>query len=294
MFFVRLLSRLPLSFLYVLSDFLFLAGFYVIRYRRKLVQKNLAASFPEKKSKDLRQIEREFYNNLCDYAVETLKLITISQEELKRRMVFTHPEVLENFKRQNQSILFLASHQFNWEWLLVSATLNFPMEIDFIYQPVKNKFFDRISLETRKRFGAHAIRRDEVGRELIRRKSITRGIATVADQYPGYGHDKKYITTFLNQETAFFYGTNQLALMTQCPAVYYEIRKISRGYYEASPIIVALPPYSRSSNAAIENYARQVEKTIRAYPSGWLWSHNRWKKRHLVNKGSGGEGQARI
>ena len=294
MFFVRLLSRLPLSILYIFSDFLFLVSFHLIRYRRKIVRKNLSTSFPEKPVEELKGIEREFYGNLCDYAVETLKLVTISKEELKRRMAFTHPEVLEKFKQQNQSILFLASHQFNWEWLLVSASLNFPMEIDFIYQPVKNKFFDNLSLETRKRFGAHAIRRDEVGRELARRKTVTRGVATVADQYPGYGHDKKYITSFLNQETAFFYGTNQLAIMTQYPAIYYEIRKIKRGHYEASPITAALPPYSKSSDEAIENYVRHVEKTIREYPSGWLWSHNRWKRRHLVDNKNGSEDQARI
>lgn len=281
MFFIRLLSRLPLSVLYVFSDFLFVISFHLVRYRRKMVRTNLRASFPEKSEGSLKMIERDFYRNLCDYAVETLKLVTVSKDELCRRMVFNNPEVPEGFKRKNQSILFLASHQFNWEWLLVSATINFPMDIDFIYQQVKNKFFDRLSLQMRKRFGAHAIRRDEVARELVRRKPVTRGLASVADQYPGYGHDKKYITQFLNQETAFFYGTNQLALLTQFPAVYYEIKKIERGYYEATPHIVALPPYERSSDAAIEGYVRLVERTIRENPSGWLWSHNRWKKRHL-------------
>lgn len=281
MFLIRLLSRLPLRVLYIISDFLFFMSFYVVRYRKRMVKQNLLNAFPEKNAHELRSIEKEFYKNLCDYAVETLKLVTISKEELSQRMVFKNPEVVEKFKAENQSILFLASHQFNWEWVLVSASVNFPMAIDFVYQPVNSKFFDELTLATRSRFGAHPIKRDEVARELVKRKPILRGIATVADQYPGYGRDKKYITQFLDQETAFFLGTNQLAQLSQYPALYYKTIKKQRGYYEAHPVLVASPPYPKDSEVVIENYVRVVEETIREYPAGWLWSHNRWKKRHL-------------
>ena len=250
-----------------------------------MVRKNLSNSFPEKNKRELKTIEKEFYKNLCDYAVETLKLVTISREELSRRMVFADSGVIEKFKALNQSILFLASHQFNWEWMLVSASINFPMPIDFVYQPVNSRFFDTLTLDTRTRFGAYPIRRDEVARELIKRKHILRGIATVADQYPGYGRDKKYIARFLNQETAFFLGTNQLAQLSQYPALYYKTIKVRRGYYEAQAVVIASPPYPKDSEGVIENYVRVVEETIREYPAGWLWSHNRWKKRHLTDTG---------
>jgi Kdo2-lipid IVA lauroyltransferase/acyltransferase len=281
MFFLRLLSRLPFSVLYAFSDFLFFMSFYVVRYRRKTVQKNLINAFPEKTSSELNKIEKDFYKNLCDYGVEMLKLVTISKEELSKRMVFHHQEIPEGYKHRNQPILFLASHQFNWEWLLVSASITFPMAIEFVYQPVNNKFFDAFSLLSRSRFGALPIKRDEVAREILKRRKQLRGVASVADQYPGYGHDKKYITTFLNQETVFFYGTNQLAIMTQYPVLYYEIKKVKRGYYAASPVVVGEPPYEKTSDSVIESYVRSVEKNIRENPSGWLWSHNRWKKRHL-------------
>ncbi|MEX1240928.1 MAG: lysophospholipid acyltransferase family protein [Cyclobacteriaceae bacterium] len=284
MFLIRLLSRLPLRVLYIISDFLFFMSFHVGRYRRRMVKRNLLNAFPEKNERELKTIEKEFYRNLCDYAVETIKLVTISKEELSRRMVFKNPEVVEKFKADNQSILFLTSHQFNWEWMLASASVNFPIAIDFVYQPVNSKFFDNLTLTSRTRFGAHPIKRDEVARELVKRKHIVRGVATVADQYPGYGRDKKYIRQFLNQETAFFLGTNQLAQLCQYPALYYKTIKKRRGYYESHPVLVASPPYPKESEVVIENYVRVVEETIREYPAGWLWSHNRWKKRHLKKK----------
>ncbi|HYC83634.1 MAG TPA: lysophospholipid acyltransferase family protein [Chryseosolibacter sp.] len=281
MFFIRLLSRLPFSVLYLISDFCFLIAYHVIRYRRKLVQKNLRNSFPEKPAVEIARIEKEFYRNLCDYAVETLKLLTISREELGRRMQFEHPEVLEGFASKNQSIIFLASHHFNWEWSLVAACFAFPFKIDFVYQPVNNKFFDRLSLALRTRFGAYAIRREDVAREMVKRKNILRGVATVADQYPGYKKDKKFSTEFLHQPTVFFLGTNSMAVLSQYPAVYYSLRKLKRGYYLGTPHVVGMPPYDKNGTTMLENYIREVEKLTKEHPSSWLWSHNRWKKRHL-------------
>ena len=80
MLFLRLLSRLPLTILYLFSDFLFFIGFYLVRYRRPLVKRNLVHSFPDKGKKELRAIEQSFYRNLCDYAVDMLKLVTMSRE----------------------------------------------------------------------------------------------------------------------------------------------------------------------------------------------------------------------
>jgi Kdo2-lipid IVA lauroyltransferase/acyltransferase len=281
MFFIKLLSRLPFSTLYAFSDFLFFVSYHIVRYRRKLVRKNLLNSFPEKALDEIKKIEEDFYRNLCDYSVETLKLLTISREELTKRMSFNHKGFLEQFVDRNQSIIFLASHQFNWEWSLVSASINFPMDIDFVYQPVNNTFFDKITLMSRSRFGAYPIARDEVARELVKRKNILRGIAIVADQYPGYKNDKKFPVLFLNQDTVFFMGANNVAVLSQYPAVYYSLKKVKRGYYEAFPHIVAMPPYNKTDTSVVENYVKLVEKVIQQDPAGWLWSHNRWKTRHL-------------
>lgn len=284
MIFLRFISRLPLPVLYIISDFLFVLSYYVIRYRKKLVKKNLKNSFPDKTGEEIIQIERGFYRNLCDYAVETLKLLTLSGDELRRRMRYTNPEMVFNYRDQNQSVLLLSSHQFNWEWLLASGMLSLQVPIDFVYQPISNSFVDHLIQSCRLRFGGHAIKRNEVARELAKRKQLVRGVAIVADQYPGLGRDKKYETTFLNQETVFFYGTQQLATLTQYPAVYAVVERVSRGFYTCTLIHVGEPPYEKDSETVIENYARAVEKVIQNHPTGWLWSHDRWKKRHLAEK----------
>lgn len=279
MILLRLLSYLPFWVLYLFSDFLFLVSYRLVGYRKKIVRKNLINSFPEKGENELKKIEKQFYKDLCDYGVETLKLLTLSAEELKKRMVYKNPELVKQFSDANQSILLLTSHQFNWEWLLTSGCLYLSLGVDFVYQKQSSKTFDAFSLAGRTRFGAFPIERSQVGREVIKRKNILRGVAIMADQFPGHASDKKHWTQFLNQNTAFFFGLSQVAYMTQYPAVFYGIRKIKRGYYEAEGFIVSMPPYEKGSQQIVDNYAKASEKIIQQYPSGWLWSHNRWKSR---------------
>lgn len=279
MFFLKFLSRLPFPILYAFSDFLFVVSYYIVGYRIKVVRKNLKNSFPEKSTDELKRIERQFYRDLCDYGVETLKLLTISKEELMKRLVYKNPEIAQPFADRGQSIILLTSHQFNWEWLLTSGCLYLPFKVDFVYQKQSSKLFDDFSLESRTRFGGYPIERAQVAREAIRRKNVLRGVAIMADQFPGLAHDKKYWTNFMNQDTAFFLGLGQLAYITQYPAIFFGVRKIKRGYYEAEGFVVSEPPYEKESQQIVDDYVKATEKIIRQNPSGWLWSHNRWKRK---------------
>ena len=278
MFVIKLISRLPFPVLYALSDFFFVVSFHLVKYRRKLVWKNLKNSFPEKSEDELRKIEKAFYKNLCDYGVEMLKLLTISQEELGRRVKFLNPELSIKYINSGQSLLNLASHQFNWEWLLAAGSFILPGQMDFVYQPVNSKFFDKFSYTCRTRFGAYGIKRGSVAREIVKRKEIIRNIAIVGDQYPGWGQDNRYAATFLHQPTVFFSGPNQLAQLTQYPVLYWAMRKVKRGYYETKIVELAFPPYEKNKVDVLKSYIREIEKVIDNDPAGWLWTHNRWKK----------------
>lgn len=276
---LRLLSYLPFPVLYFLSDIFFLITYHVVRYRRPLVYRNLSNAFPEASVEFLNATSKKFYRNLCDYGVETLKLLTISSGEIKKRFVFKSTELIEQLAKKNQSILFLTSHQFNWEWSLVSGCLSLPLPVDFVYQQQSSKLFNDFSLAIRTRFGSNPILRSEVARDAIKRRGVLRAIAIMADQFPGQSHDKKYWTQFMNQRTAFYHGLAQLGYLTQYPTFFFALRKIKRGYYEAEAFLIAQPPYEKDSAVIVEGYVKGVEKIIKEQPEGWLWSHNRWKNR---------------
>ncbi|NOT75207.1 MAG: lysophospholipid acyltransferase family protein [Cyclobacteriaceae bacterium] len=278
MFLLKLLSRLPLTFLYVISDLMFIVGYYIIRYRRTIVQSNLRNSFPEKTEKQIAGIEKEFYRNLCDYPIETLKLLTMSKDQVRKRIKYKNPEVIEKFAEKGQAMIYLTAHQFNWEWMLAGVCLQTSPQVYYVYQQQSSQFFDNFSNIIRQRFGALPIKREKVGREALKKKGTLHGLALLADQFPGLSHDKRYWTNFLHQDTAFFQGINQLAIITQYPVIFFVSRKVKRGYYEGELIQIAEPPYAKDDLVIVENYIKATEKIIREQPEGWLWSHDRWKK----------------
>jgi KDO2-lipid IV(A) lauroyltransferase len=285
MFFLRLISRLPLRLLYVFSDFLFVLAYHIVRYRRKLVRSNLLNSFPLKSIDEIRKIERKFFSNLCDFSVESLKLLTISEAELKKRTVFLNASEMQQHKDKGVSVLLLASHMFNWEWLLTAGCLNLPMPVDFVYQPQRSTLADKLSLAMRTRFGGRPVPRETVGRDALRRKDVVRATATVADQFPGHFNHRRYWTTFLGQRTAFFYGIAQLAVLMKSPVYFCRIRRTGRGHFEVTLDKLAdAPTTEEEAVKIIDVYASRSAHLIESQPENWLWSHKRWKDAEAIDR----------
>lgn len=275
---VKLISYIPLRLLYSLSDFLFFLIYRVIKYRRGVVASNLFKAFPEKSAEERKAIEYRFYINFCDFIVETIKGVTISKEQVMKRVSFTNLDELKKIIARNKSVLFVTSHQFNWELMQLSAALQFPIGIDYIYHPLHNKGSDKLMLKLRGRFGAEPVKRREVGRQVIRRRNEARGYALLADQLPG-GKDKKVELEFLGINTLFFEGIEQLAHLVNGPVVYSHIIKVKRGYYEVKMVELIKDPKAEPKDATVKAYVQAIEDNIKEQPEGWLWSHNRWKKR---------------
>jgi len=85
--FLYLFSLLPFRVLYILSDGIYLLVYYVIKYRRDVVANNLLIAFPEKTAAERKKIEKDFYKGFVDTFIETIKLFSISGEELNKRFV---------------------------------------------------------------------------------------------------------------------------------------------------------------------------------------------------------------
>lgn len=275
MIFFRIFSLLPFPLLYLLSDLLYLVVYYVVKYRLKVVRENLKNSFPEKTEQERRQIEKQFYKNLCDIVFETIKSLTISQKEFERRNKILNPELVENYLDNGRHIIGLTGHFCNWEWLLLINSLKVKYPIDAVYRPLLSPFFDKLMLKLRTRFGAFPVPMKETLRYFARRKDIVRGIAMVADQSP-YFTEIQYATTFLNQDTPFFLGGQKLAIRAGYPVVYIGMRRLKRGHYEVFYKKIAEPPYE-DNNDIVETYKDMLEEDIKSHPADWLWTHKRWK-----------------
>ncbi len=275
------LSLLPLRVLYVVSDGIFLLLYHCVGYRKKVVRKNLTASFPEKSEKELRQIERGFYHFLCDYFVETLKLRTMSEQQMRRRMVFRGVDAVNKCIDEGQSCAVYLGHYCNWEWITsLPLWVSAKGQCGQIYHPLENKEMDRLFLEQRERFGGVCIPMTETLRYLARLRAEKRPtiIGYIADQVPFWRNMHHWRTFLSHPDTPVLSGSEAIARRMDNAVFYLDVRRTRRGYYEAEFIPITRKPKEMPEFSITDAYFEMLEKSIRRAPEFWLWSHNRWKR----------------
>ncbi len=276
-----LLSLLPLWLLYGISDLIYFPLYYLVRYRRKIVRKNLVESFPEKSEEEIIRIEKDFYHFFGDYIMETIKLFSMSEKQMRRRMTFGGTEEVNRCLETRNCIIYLG-HYCNWEWVS-SLPLYLRKEVvpGQIYHALENEAFNDLFLRLRGRFGAVNIEMMSALRQLVQYKRDNKRfiVGFIADQAPNWDYIH-FWTNFLNHKSAVFTGAERIAKSVNAVVVYLDITRVKRGYYHAEFVKMADTPKIVPEYELTVDYARHLERTIRRAPQYWLWSHNRWKRTH--------------
>lgn len=272
-----LLSWLPLRVMYWVSDVIYLLVYYVVRYRRKVVRTNLVNSFPEKSLEEIVRIEKQYYLHFSDLFFETVKLMHISNEEIKKRMHFSNPEVMYDICQHNSAVVLLG-HYGNWEWIPSIFIDAKGFVAGELYRPLKNKYFDGFFLKLRSRFGTFNIPKNDALRAVVNFKREKKNFALgfIADQTPSK-NNLHYWATFLNQDTPFLNGPERIAQKNGYAVIYFDVRKIKRGYYNCDLILLTEDASNIKENEITDQYVALFEQTLRRDPACWLWSHKRWK-----------------
>ena len=278
-----LIALMPFWLLYRVADLIYFFVYYIVRYRVKIVRKNIKNSFPQLSDKERLKIEREFYRNFSDYIAETIKLAHISDEQIKKRMVFNNIELLDELVDKNRSVVAYFSHCFNWEWV-TSITLwcrhKIGEQVEFcqVYRPLRNEWSDSYMLKLRSRFNSLSFKKKTVLRDLImlRRRGVPSITGFMSDQKPSHG-DTLHIVEFLNHPSAVITGTEQVVRKLDMAAVYFDMKKPRRGRYEVNIKLMAEDSSATQEMELTDTYIKHLEETIKNNPSIWLWTHNRWK-----------------
>ena len=269
------LSLLPLKVLYLLSDFAYFNLYYVFKYRRTIVSKHIEKSFGGLNSKERTQIEKDFYRNFCDHFIETLKLLSINEEALHKRITVDYSEI-EKTVSENKNCHVYLGHQFNWEWANahISSILNH--NIIVAYKPITSPHFDGLMRKIRERFGSKLVSSKIMKKEIEKLGSQPHVLILVADQNPNIPM-KSFWTTFLSQKTAFQNGPEIYTASNRTISFFANIVREKRGYYkmEVSRLFDFSEPYK--TGLITQLYAKKLEESIIDNPENYLWSHRRWK-----------------
>lgn len=277
---IFLISLLPFPVLYVISDLIYVVLYRIVGYRIQVVRENLRNSFPEKSEEERRQIEKKFYRYLPDLMVEAVKMRTLSEKELKKRLIMRNPELVQGIFAQGKPVVGVTAHYANWEMGIfgLNSVLEDPVLI--IYKPLANLKFDAIFNAIRSRFGAIMVPMKQTLRHIVRHKDVPHMSIFVSDQTPTY-EESDYFIQFLNQPTLVFTGASRIAQRLDAPVVYCHLDRVKRGYYENTFVILTERPNDYTVHELTDLYNRFTENIIKNKPELWLWSHRRWKRKPL-------------
>lgn len=271
----KLLSRLPLPAAYRLADLVFPVFYYIIRYRRRLVRRNLSESLPGKGVRELRGIERRFYRFLLDLLLESCRMAAMKPVEMRRRMRFTGVEPIEAALREGRNVALYLGHIGNWEWgCSMPLWLRLPPEVAAaqVYHRLRDARMDALLKASRERFGARCVEMRSTARTLAHWTGEGRAfiVGFIADQSPRRRQISGYVP-FLNHRTPVMDGPEKIAHHFAMEAWYIDVTRTGRGSYEACAVKM------EGGEGLTAEYYRLLEGTIRRAPEFYLWSHNRFK-----------------
>ena len=278
-FLLKLISYIPFRALYVLSDGLYYILYYIIRYRRKIVRKNLTESFPTLKGKEILQVEKKFYRYFTDQVLESCKMATISPEEMKKHMKFTNIEAANAVFKEGKTIALYMGHYGNWEWISsIPLWVAEGVTSVQIYHKLRNDDTNRLILNMRERLGAISVEMRKTARYIteISNTNQVSVIGFIADQSPKK-KEVRYFLPFLHHRTPILVGTEKIVKHYGFEAWFLDMKRVKRGYYEAELIRMHEEPASLPDFELTEIYFRMLEKMIQERPELYLWTHNRFK-----------------
>ena len=264
----KILSKISIEKLYFLSSILKSILYYIYPYRNEIINQNLQKIYPKSSKNDIKKLKKKFYKFLTDTIFETIKLLDLNIDDIKKRVSIKNPQIV--LKNQNKkNLIIVSSHYSNWEWLFARITILTDQKIYAVYKPLKNNFFNTLILRIRKKFGGIMLNKSKAGKYIIQKKNDHNTYFFLSDQVPE-NLNNVYETLFMNTQTSFSTGVEKLSKKVNAIVVYAKMKKIKQGYFRIE--------FLELNNNITEKYVKYLEKSITEKPEFWLWSHNRWKR----------------
>lgn len=277
-----LLSLLPFPLLYLLSDAVCLLVYHIVRYRRKLVRQHLATAFPEKSPQERAHIERQFYHWFCDYVVETLKLLSISNKQLLQHFEIRGIDLVEQYFDQGRNCAGILGHYCNWEWLS-ACSLAFQRHqqavTGLIYHPLYSEAFNRLFIDLRSAHGGVCVPKQDILRYLVtyRREQRPTLFGYISDQSPKWENMHLWLP-FLNHDTPVFTGAERIMRKMNDAVFYVDMERPRRGHYVCTFRLITAEAATTDEFFITRRFFELLESSIHRQPAYYLWTHNRWKR----------------
>ncbi len=247
-----------------------------------MVRGNIDLVFPDKSEAEKKRIIKAFYHHLCDLVLESIKSMTISEAEMKKRFVFTNIEEIHALEKANKSVILICGHYASWEWMfIVQKYINHK---GFgIYKRLANKYFDALAKRIRAKYNTKLITTKETIKVLT--DSVNKGELSMSgfasDQSPKLNKAFHW-QEFMGVKVPVHTGAEMIAKKLDMSVVYLNIEKTKRGYYQTTFKTITSNPKEYKDYEITDLFLKLLEEQIRKAPEYYLWTHKRWKHKDNV------------
>ena len=253
----------------------------VMHYRHVAINNQLHESFPEKSDEEVSELCHRYYRHLAEMIIGTLSLAAMND---KKRAKATEFNLTNDFHEQieGRNVVVLTSHYGFWEIALnlYLATPNHHLVV--AYRPLKSRLMDKLYKRLRNNEGVDVVASKNFMRHYIANRRGINGKNIIV----GLISDQNCPVTkgccwhrFLNHDSLFFDGGEQLAMKFGLPVFYMELERLGAGRYRHNYTQLYDGTEEIAPHEITERYVRCLERTIEAKPEYWMWSHKRWKSR---------------
>ncbi|MCX5763969.1 MAG: lysophospholipid acyltransferase family protein [Gemmatimonadetes bacterium] len=254
-------------------------GYAPFGIRRGIVERQIAAAFPEFDQARVQEVARESYRNLGRVTVEATVLATIGAAHAIplfhecpddwARLVAAHA--------QGKGVVLVAGHVGSWE-LAAAYMCARGLPIVGIVRGASNPLSEAYFKRTRERLGVTVVHDSEAVRRVPRLLRDGHVVGFLSDQ-AAVGLASTYVN-FFGRPAKTPRGGAVFALRGDIPVVFVAAMRQPDGLYR---LVVQDVPVTHSGDrerdvdAIMTRFTAMLERLVRAYPDQYFWQHRRWK-----------------
>jgi len=254
-------------------------GYSPFGVRRTVVERQIAAAFPDTGPEAIERLVRDAYGHFGEVLVETALLPRLGRQGILD--LFEGAEGFERIQDAHQAgkgIILITGHFGNWELAgAYVASRGIPIEV--IVRRMNNPLFDAYVTRTREGAGMIVVHDHDAVRRTPRAFKAGHAVAFVADQ--GVLGLASTFVPFFGRPAKTPRGPAVFALRFRLPTLFVAAVREANGKYRCVVTPVEIPDTGDREadvDTVVARYTAILESWVRRYPGQYFWHHRRWKR----------------
>lgn len=275
-FFLKVISRFPLSFLQLLASCIAILLYSFNSSLKRITGINLKLAYPELDETAYQALLKKSLKSQCMTYIESIKCWGMPPEYSLNQIKNIYGEQhLTEALANKKGVIVVVAHLGCWE--LLNAWLNLHAAPMIMYKPNKHKAVDRFMLEARQRLNATLVPTDENGVRAIFKHLKQGGLTVILPDHLPKASGGIY-SEFFGQKTLSTTLVSKLASKTECNIVGLScIRDETSGFnVYCSPLSDQI--LSKDLKTSVDCLNQNLEDMINVAPEQYIWSYKRFRK----------------